>query len=490
MGPPGTGKTSLRKVFFEGESTKKILDFSLEPTCGEESLVLKFEEMIGVFDLAGQENDTWLQVNQDSILKNTKIIILVVDCTNPIDNNLDFIKRVVEVRDLIVPECLIYILVHKIDLINDTQLNDVKLLLNDRLYYYNHINISYTSIQKEYFSHTFAVFIDILRKCIQKDIASERTDISFVHNSISSLYLINQSKLISREELQYQLHVPELEFTKTEDYLIKNELVKIKDIGASSLYQLTEKGTSNIDKLFQNFSLENIGLLDSSTTPSISKPKSDSRRFLGFFMASKTGIPLLKAEIEEDYFENFLKSENPENRIDADLISTLVSALEMFSNELNIKDLSGFKLKGSNIMIQSFNYEKVTIGLIVRSGTNIKALRSKLENWFQAFLNTNDETFNQAIRTGNISNLYRLAEEGSEWLRELNNSYDSFITNHEIFDINEPQSLYELLNKIPVDSITNEEFTFVKKLKSELLRSSIVEDIVSLKDLSKKIKNL
>ncbi|MHA1844461.1 MAG: hypothetical protein ACTSWE_09400, partial [Promethearchaeota archaeon] len=74
IGPPGAGKTTLRKIFFEGENTKKLLEYALEPTYGEESIILrlpKIHEEIGIFDLAGQENERWLESEERAIFLDT-----------------------------------------------------------------------------------------------------------------------------------------------------------------------------------------------------------------------------------------------------------------------------------------------------------------------------------------------------------------------------------------------------------------------------------
>ena len=70
IGPSGAGKTTIRKIFFEGENSKKLLEYALEPTYGEESLILRLpglNEDIGIFDLAGQENHRWLETNENEI---------------------------------------------------------------------------------------------------------------------------------------------------------------------------------------------------------------------------------------------------------------------------------------------------------------------------------------------------------------------------------------------------------------------------------------
>jgi len=490
IGPPGTGKTSLRKVFFEGESSKRILDYALKPTIGEESIVLNFHEKIGIFDLAGQENDLWLEISENSVLIDSRIIILVVDCTESIENNLEFIKRVINIRDQFVLDGLIYLLVHKIDLISESDLNDLRLLMQDRLYYYDKVNIAFTSIRREYFPYTFSLFIDILKICIQMNIVAEKSDINLIYNAIFFLHLVNQGNVISKDELHYKLGIAEADFNKTEAFLLSQNLIRINKLGISSIYHLTDKGTSYIINLFHSFSMESLQIFENSKISSRYKQKIDDMRFLGFFMASKSGIPLFKAEIEDDYFERFLNNENRDTAIDTHLISSLISALEMFSSELNIKDLSGFKLKGSNIMIQSFNYELVTISLIVDSETNIKAIQKTILDWFDSFLTKNAEIIDKAIKTGEITKMDVLAKEGRQWLQHLNARYNSLVNNHDIFDINEIQSLYEILDKIPLDSISERQINIVKKLKSELIRTSIEEDIATLRELSKKITKL
>ncbi len=76
VGPPNAGKTTLRKIFFEGENRLKLLKFGLEPTLGQESVILNFSENIGIFDLAGQENWRWLESDEKSIFYDTKILII------------------------------------------------------------------------------------------------------------------------------------------------------------------------------------------------------------------------------------------------------------------------------------------------------------------------------------------------------------------------------------------------------------------------------
>ena len=114
VGPPGVGKTTLRKIFFEGESSRKLLQYAIEPTYGKETVILDFSQTIGIFDLAGQENERWLDSDDKEVFENTKVIILVNEVTKPIEEIVEFTNKVVKVRNLVNPDALIYLLIHKI----------------------------------------------------------------------------------------------------------------------------------------------------------------------------------------------------------------------------------------------------------------------------------------------------------------------------------------------------------------------------------------
>ena len=97
VGPPGAGKTTLRKIFFEGESSTKLLEYALEPTFGEESLILRLPGLsqdVGIFDLAGQENERWLDSDEKSIFYGTKLILVVIDIISSPEDIIKFVNKI------------------------------------------------------------------------------------------------------------------------------------------------------------------------------------------------------------------------------------------------------------------------------------------------------------------------------------------------------------------------------------------------------------
>jgi GTPase SAR1 family protein len=129
VGPSNAGKTSLRKVFFEGESSSKLLEYAIDPTYGEESLILKLPQLneeIGIFDLAGQENERWLESKDKKIFYGAKLILIVIDITFSNEEITKFTRKIIELRNNLTPTTYIFVLLHKIDLVSEKKIREVK----------------------------------------------------------------------------------------------------------------------------------------------------------------------------------------------------------------------------------------------------------------------------------------------------------------------------------------------------------------------------
>lgn len=153
VGPSGAGKTTLRKIFFEGENASKLLEYALEPTYGEESLILRLHglnEDVGVFDLAGQENQRWLESEDKSIFSETEVILIFIDITADFDFILDFIRKVIAIRKEITPDSFIYVLMHKIDLVGHKKIRDIRTGIRSSFPKEKGIKILFTSLKKQY----------------------------------------------------------------------------------------------------------------------------------------------------------------------------------------------------------------------------------------------------------------------------------------------------------------------------------------------------
>ena len=165
-GPPQVGKTTLRKIFFEGENPTKLLEYSLTPTHGKEAILLKLKETVGVFDLAGQENQRWYETDEKSVFFDAHIIIAVLDISSPKEEMMSFTKKLLNLKKEVSPTSFVYLLLHKTDKISKDKLTLLKNSFNDEFGDENLLTIAYTSIMKGSFLPTFTLFTEILKKSI------------------------------------------------------------------------------------------------------------------------------------------------------------------------------------------------------------------------------------------------------------------------------------------------------------------------------------
>jgi len=175
FGPPGTGKTTIKYVFFEMVSPLKLLKNALDPTRGINSSIYSFFELdLGVFDLAGQENDVWF--NKDNkIFNQTNLIICVLDVNRYLKENMEFIQDVIKLqKDLKLSSCSIAILLHKIDLIESLYLRQKLKAISDFLTNEKRqdiVSMIYpTSITKKYFLETYDVISQLFCNVIRHKI--------------------------------------------------------------------------------------------------------------------------------------------------------------------------------------------------------------------------------------------------------------------------------------------------------------------------------
>jgi hypothetical protein len=169
-----------------------------------------------------------------------------------------------------------------------------------------------------------------------------------------------------------------------------------------------------------------------------------------------------------------------------------VSALEKFSLELNIQDLSGFVLEGSNLKLNIFGFEDYTVTFFMNPDINLHPIESKINNYFKNMFEKYKKDFDNAVLTGQIDQFFPLIKESKEWLSNLNRIYEEMIINLEIFDTESAKHLYskmdELYNRVNLNySLILEK---IKKLKVNLMKAIIENDYDELKKTAQIIKEL
>jgi len=125
MGPPGSGKTSIRRVFFDGENAEDVLSKPSEPTYWEEKKFEHIDFFFRVVDLGGQEAyvDEWHDRLENEVFGSMDAVVFVVDASDrkATVKAKDYLRRVVySALKYSDPSNLkLYILLHKVDLLRE-----------------------------------------------------------------------------------------------------------------------------------------------------------------------------------------------------------------------------------------------------------------------------------------------------------------------------------------------------------------------------------
>lgn len=168
IGPPGAGKTTIKKVYFDKEDPWELFQDTLDPSRGISSNMYSYSDSnLGVFDLAGQENERWLSDKGKNVFSKTSAIFCIFDITNSIESIIEFLIKIYRVKkELNLDSCYINTFLHKIDTANPTyvshKIKKLKQFIETQHRFRDDIQIFVTSIEKNYFYNTFSIISEIL----------------------------------------------------------------------------------------------------------------------------------------------------------------------------------------------------------------------------------------------------------------------------------------------------------------------------------------
>ena len=172
LGRAGTGKTSIKKIIFEGLDPKDLLYNPLEPTRGISPSVYSWLDLkIGLFDSSGQELSFLLENEDDQehvlAFENNDYIIYIFDYSGWLENkdeilnDINKIKKIIDVRSYTTKLILFF---HKIDLFMDKTFDKIKKELESTF----QSPLYYTSIHPDRIYGLYNAFYEILSKKSQE----------------------------------------------------------------------------------------------------------------------------------------------------------------------------------------------------------------------------------------------------------------------------------------------------------------------------------
>jgi len=168
LGRAGTGKSSIKKVLFEGIDPKELISKPLEPTRGITPTVYSWLDLkIGLFDTSGQEIEDLLEEGNEQLyaFSNADAVIYLLDFPIWIvhkDLILEDIKKIKKILIKYNSNIKLFLFLHKIDLINITSRTDtiskIQSLIKERF----NLPVFFTSLFPELIYSTYNAFYEIL----------------------------------------------------------------------------------------------------------------------------------------------------------------------------------------------------------------------------------------------------------------------------------------------------------------------------------------
>ena len=184
LGRAGVGKSTLKKIIFEGNNPDELLIHSLAPTRGIETSVYSWLDLeLSVFDTSGQELNKLLQDESEQLLAfgEVNIVIYVFDYEIWRTNSqeiTDEIKAVSEIIRKISLQAQLMLIFHKIDLIPKLIRNNVKVLTYQIQSIVNlpiKHSIYFTSIAQEYTYSVHNAFSEIISRFSMENVSLKKT---------------------------------------------------------------------------------------------------------------------------------------------------------------------------------------------------------------------------------------------------------------------------------------------------------------------------
>ncbi len=269
IGRPGTGKTTIKKIVFEGIDPKDLLSNPLEPTRGILPSVYSWLDLkLGLFDSSGQELSNLLEnkVDNDQILafENTDIIIYLFDYptwTSSSQLIIDDIQKVSAIKKEKSYSAKLIIFFHKIDLIEKESriknLTEITSVIKKKC----DVSIYYTSIYPNLIYSLYNAFYELLSSFSKetiylKDILDSMIgDFSktmfFITNLNDSIVVQSMSKDFNTLIINHS-HKLITQLNKTFENIARNEKIEHLILSSSNINIIMNSLN------YQKFSLKNL----------------------------------------------------------------------------------------------------------------------------------------------------------------------------------------------------------------------------------------
>ncbi|MHA1376669.1 MAG: ADP-ribosylation factor-like protein [Promethearchaeota archaeon] len=260
LGRAGTGKTTIKKIIFEGVDPKELLVNPLDPTRGLSPSVYSWLDLkIGLFDSSGQELEALLNNKDeyDLAFHNTDIVIYIFDYPTWVGNPEEIIIEIQKIQKIIKDDSYsakIIIFIHKIDLINNETRKDILKEITKVLKKKLPFSIFYTSIHPEFIFSTYNAFYEILASYSKETFHLKKILDDFIKESSKSMFFItNQNNSIISQSTSKDFNFGNINHSHK---LIAQITQTFEDMSNNSkIEHLILSGQNNLNLILNNLNL-------------------------------------------------------------------------------------------------------------------------------------------------------------------------------------------------------------------------------------------
>ena len=295
IGRAGSGKNTIRKIFFDKVNPLNVLKQAFEKkkkAVKQKKVKQKndVETELLVCNLPGPNLSQWF--DEDScLLDNIDVVFLILEATDEWYENLDVIRQFDEnVRKHHI-NASIGILLHKIDLLTVQKLNDLKRNLQE-VRKESRINIDFftTSNQPQFINETIFA---ILRTLVSVYKNNENFDFYDLFIETELMRHFKKPKKPDYDELKHRLRIQPIEIVGFFNILIRDGIL-VKE-NNQKITKLSEKG------------LQIINFIDTTYISKLKDTLLTEKNYVkGFILANLKGIILFSYESTPNFFDSLV----------------------------------------------------------------------------------------------------------------------------------------------------------------------------------------
>lgn len=211
----------------------------------------------------------------------------------------------------------------------------------------------------------------------------------------------------------------------------------------------------------------------------------------GLMISDSNGKTLLTVEKKPGILSQHLNSEHQE-KFDLELVSMFINAMQKFCKEINVQNISGFGVKGGNLILSSlteiYRQTELTMTIISHPSINIELFKPDFLNLFHRFIDEFGPSVMIFEKAGIVAPFKEFIPQVRRFLHDLELQYAKRKPQIR-FNTEKAKRFCNYLTQMERKPLDPENFLELKSIKSELLDCVLNENMGELHRLESRILN-